>query len=104
MRGGLSTIATLRANAEDTYITEGMWGVSGWVAIDGKVDSLLADLGDLIPHPTFRTAPVGALEDHGFRVAESPPAHHVTIYIGQEVPTDEVLGRLETVFSPPKPR
>jgi hypothetical protein len=103
VRGGLSSVATLRDNAEDTHQHDAVWGVSAWVALDGEVKNLLEELGDQLPHRRIRTTTVRTLEDSGFPVEETPPAHHVTIHLG-ESPTDETFSRLEALFGPPTVR
>lgn len=108
VRGGLSTIETLRDNAEDMHDDDGVWGVSAWVATDGDVDRLLAELSDLLPHRKIRTVTVGTLRDAGFGVEETPPPkNHVTIQF-EGPPAHDLLARLESLFGPaavkPQPR
>jgi hypothetical protein len=100
IRGGLSSISTLRDNAEDNSYADGYFGVSAWVAPDRDVAALLERLGDALPHRRIRRTTVGELEDRGFWVEETPPAEHVTIHLGGP-PTDERLSALESSFGPP---
>jgi hypothetical protein len=106
VRGGESTILTLRRNAEDTHLDEGVWGISGWAAVDMPVGELLDQLASVMPHSKLRVTTVGRLESAGYRVELTGPPLHVTIRLrgGLSADNNDELEVLAALFDPPVSR
>ncbi len=100
VRGGEMKLNELRKSTEKARRDLGKPGLSVFGGDDMSVPTLLALVGDRLPHPVVRLSTAGTLRDNGFRVEATFTAYHQSIWTSQHC-TDEELARLISLFGPP---
>ncbi len=90
----------LRRSAEKARRELKRPGLSVFGADGMSVPTLLAAVGDRLPHPVVRLSTAGALRSNGFEVVATQAEYHQSIWVSPYY-TDDELERLTSLFGPP---